>query len=194
MNITLPILLLLFGGLTFWLLNESKMKWYFKTICISTFCLFTVLFWSSIHFFLGWPALESDVPKKILLHWVIIKEPNKATESEGRIYLLLESGKYSSPDLIGKFLEYKKEKIEPRLYGIEYNRKLHEHLEKNIIPKLKKGQPVLGELTKSGEMKQSGANNKGKQKGKDGDGSESQFQEWFFHELNPSQIQGKPSQ
>ena len=121
MTVTLPILLLIFGGLTFWVLNESKLKWYFKSACITTFCVFTVVFWSSIHTFLGWPALEQDVPDKVLLHWAIIKEPNKLTESKGRIYLLIESGKYSAPDPLAKFFGYKKENVEPRLYGIKYN-------------------------------------------------------------------------
>ena len=91
MNIALPILLLVFGGLSFWILTESTVKWYIKTACISIFCLFTVIFWSTIHSFLGWPANEQDMPEKILIHWVIIKEPNKLTEFDGAIYILLES-------------------------------------------------------------------------------------------------------
>ena len=194
MNIALPILLLVFGGLSFWVLNESSLKWYFKTACISVFCVFTIVFWSSIYTFLGWPALERDVPNKMLVHWVIIKEPNKITESKGRIYLLIESGKYSAPDPIAKFFGYKKEDIEPRLYGIKYNRELHEHLEKNIIPKLKKGQPVLGQLTKDGGKRGKGKiAGKNEGTGKKGGGSESQNQDWQFHELRPSDIQGKPT-
>jgi hypothetical protein len=193
MNIALPILLLVFGGLTFWILTESSIKWYFKTASISIFCVFTVLFWSSIYTFLGWPALEKDVPNKVLLHWVIIKEPNKITESKGRIYLLVESGKYSAPDPLAKFFGYKKEDVEPRLYGVKYNRKLHEHLEKNVIPKLKKGQPVLGRLRKDGEEGKGKIAGKNKGKGQKGEGSESQNQDWQFHELRPSDIQGKPT-
>jgi len=194
MNIALPVLLLVFGGLSFWVLNESKLKWYFKTICISTFCVFTIVFWSSIHTFLGWPALEKDVPDKVLLHWVIIKEPNKITEFKGRIYFLVESGKYSAPDPLAKFFGYKKEDVEPRLYGVKYNRQLHERLEKGIIPKLKKGQPVLGRLSKA-ERKEGGVgkNGENKQENEEGDGSESQEQDWQFHELRPSDIQGKPT-
>jgi hypothetical protein len=192
MTVTLPILLLIFGGLTFWVLNESKLKWYFKSACITTFCVFTVVFWSSIHTFLGWPALEKEVPDKVLLHWVIIKEPNKLTESKGRIYLLIESGKYSAPDPLAKFFGYKKENVEPRLYGIKYNRELHERLEKQIMPKLKQGQPVLGKLTKKGENGKSKIAGKDKGKKQDGEGSESQMQDWQFHELRPSDIQGKP--
>lgn len=193
MTVTLPILLLIFGGLTFWVLNESKLKWYFKSACITTFCVFTVVFWSSIHTFLGWPALEQDVPDKVLLHWAIIKEPNKLTESKGRIYLLIESGKYSAPDPLAKFFGYKKENVEPRLYGIKYNRELHERLEKQIMPKLKQGQPVLGKLTKKGEEGKSKIAGKNKGKKQDGEGSESQMQDWQFHELRPSDIQGKPT-
>ena len=193
MTVTLPILLLIFGGLTFWVLNESKLKWYFKSACITTFCVFTVVFWSSIHTFLGWPALEQDVPDKVLLHWAIIKEPNKLTESKGRIYLLIESGKYSAPDPLAKFFGYKKENVEPRLYGIKYNRELHERLEKQIMPKLKQGQPVLGKLTKKGEEGKSKIAGKDKGKKQDGEGSESQMQDWQFHELRPSDIQGNPT-
>lgn len=193
MTVTLPILLLIFGGLTFWVLNESKLKWYFKSACITTFCVFTVVFWSSIHTFLGWPALEQDVPDKVLLHWAIIKEPNKLTESKGRIYLLIESGKYSAPDPLAKFFGYKKENVEPRLYGIKYNRELHERLEKQIMPKLKQGQPVLGKLTKKGEEGKSKIAGKNKGKKQDGEGSESQMQDWQFHELRPSDIQRKPT-
>ena len=193
MTVTLPILLLIFGGLTFWVLNESKLKWYFKSACITTFCVFTVVFWSSIHTFLGWPALEQDVPDKVLLHWAVIKEPNKLTESKGRIYLLIESGKYSAPDPLAKFFGYKKENVEPRLYGIKYNRELHERLEKQIMPKLKQGQPVLGKLTKKGEDGKGKIAGKDKGKNQDGEGSESQMQDWQFHELSPSDIQGKPT-
>ena len=193
MTVTFPILLLIFGGLTFWVLNESKLKWYFKSACITTFCVFTVVFWSSIHTFLGWPALEQDVPDKVLLHWAVIKEPNKLTESKGRIYLLIESGKYSAPDPLAKFFGYKKENVEPRLYGIKYNRELHERLEKQIMPKLKQGQPVLGKLTKKGEDGKGKIAGKDKGKNQDGEGSESQMQDWQFHELRPSDIQGKPT-
>ena len=91
MNIALPVLLLVFGGLTFWILSESKIKWYFKSACITTFCVFTIIFWMTIHTFLGWSAREADMPEKMLIHWVIIKEPNKLTSYDGAIYILSES-------------------------------------------------------------------------------------------------------
>ena len=190
MNIALPILLLVFGSLTFWLLTESSLKWYFKTACISTFCIFTIIFWSSISSFLGWPAPENDIPEKILIHWVIIKEPNKFTKSEGAIYILLESAEEDDTHPLLRFFGYNKNKIEPRLYGLAYDRDLHEQLEKGVMPKLRKGQPVVGKLSK-----EKNGIGKGKNKEKSeskGGGSESQNQKWHFHELLPSDIQGKP--
>jgi len=118
MNIALPILLLVFGGLTFWVLTESALKWYFKVVCISVFCLFTIIFWSSIGSFLGWPALENDMPEKVVIHWVVIKEPNKHIKSNGRIYVLLESIKEEESSFLARFFGYRKDKIEPRLYGL----------------------------------------------------------------------------
>ena len=190
MNIALPILLLAFGGLTFWVLNESALKWYIKTACISVFCIFTIIFWTSIHTFLGWPALESDVPEKVLIHWVIIKEPNKYTKYDGRIFVLLESVGEPKSNFLARFFGYRKERVEPRLHGLKYNRELHEKLEKGVMPKLKRGQPVIGRLTK--ENKQGIVREGDGTSTKKGGGSEPQEQEWHFHELLPSEIQGKP--
>ena len=186
MNIALPILLLVFGGLTFWLLTESALRWCLKMACISVFCLFTVIFWSSIASFLGWPALENDMPEKVVIHWVIIKEPNKHTKSNGRIYVLLESIKEEESSFLARFFGYRKDKIEPRLYGLKYSRELHEQIEKQIMGRLKRGQPVAGRLTK-GQGKNGKANLKNK-----GEGSEAQEQGWHLHELLPSEIHTKP--
>ena len=103
MNIALPILLLVFGALSFWILTESTVKWYIKTACISVFCVFTVIFWTTIHSFLGWPANQEDMPEKILMHWVVVKEPNELTKFDGAIYVLLESLEEDDSGAISKF-------------------------------------------------------------------------------------------
>ena len=190
MNVALPILLLVFGGLTFWLLTESTLKWYFKTICISTFCIFTIIFWTTIHTFLGWPASEEDMPEKILIHWVIVKEPNKLTKSNGAIYILLQSVEGIKANKVSKFFGYRQDEREPRLHALKYSRQLHEQLEK-FKSKLRQGQPVAGKLTKKGEKGKTGKKGKGKTN-KSGDESESQEQEWHFHQLLPSEIHRKP--
>jgi hypothetical protein len=192
MNIALPILLLVFGGMTFWVLNESALKWYVKTACISVFCVFTIIFWSAIHTFLGWPALEQDMPDKVVVHWVIIKEPNKMTGFTGRIYMLLESADEPESNFLAKFFGYRKEKIEPRLFALKYSRGFHEKLAKGIMPRLRKGQPVAGRLSrKTDGTGKNGKKGEGKSDSKGG-GSESQEQDWEFHELQPSEIHSKP--
>ena len=191
MNVALPILLLILGALTLWLLTESKLKWYTKTGFISIFCIFTVIFWSTIHSFLGWPAEENDMPDKVLIHWVIVKEPNKLTKFGGQIYFLIESVKKEEQSFL-RFFGYKSKSLEPRLFGLPYSRALHEQIEKQIRGKLQKGQPVMGKISK---MKQDNNGKKGdgnNSNDKDGDGSESQKQEWQFHELRPSDFLKKP--
>ena len=187
MNISLPILLLIFGSLSFWLMTESSLKWYIKTACISTFCIFTVIFWSTINSFLGWPADENDVPEIVRVHWIVIKEPNKQTGYEGDIFFLLESVEKET-NIIRKLFGYKSSNIEPRLFGVPYDRKLHEELSKGVMDKLKKGQPVVGKL--SGKKPGDGKKGENNQKTKGG-GSESQEQEWHFHELRPSDFLDK---
>ena len=189
MNIALPILLLVVGSLTFWILSESTLKWYIKTTLIALFCAFTIFFYSTIHSFLGWAANQDDIPDKIAVHWIIIKEPNKFLSFDGKIYILIESAEQNQSKLL-KLFGYKQSKIEPRLHEMKYSRKLHEELEK-IRSKLKNGRPVIGKLTKEGDA---GNSKKGTGKNKKGEGSESQEQEWHFHELLPSEIHRKPDE
>ena len=193
MNIALPILLLTFGGLTFWLLTESKLKWYLKTACIGTFCVFTVVFWLTIHSFLGWPALDEDSPNKVLVHWVVIKEPNKQINFKGAIYFLLESAEKENQSLL-RFFGYKSNSREPRLFGFPYSRDLHEQVEKNMRGKLQRGQPVMGELSKTKGEGSAKKGEAGKSSSKKGGGSESQEQKWEFHFLRPSDFLEKPEQ
>ena len=192
MNVALPILLLILGGLTLWVLTESSVRWYIKTACISTFCIFTVVFWATIHTFLGWPADQSDMPDKVVVHWVIIKEPNKLKEYDGDIFILLETAEEMKANKVSKFFGYESDGNSPRLFRLDYSRQLHEKLQQELIPKLKQGQPVLGEFKKGQEGKKGKASGKKGDNKKDGDGSESQEQNWEFHELRPSDFQGKP--
>ncbi len=190
MSIALPILLLIFGTLTFWLLTESSVKWYFKTACISTFCIFTVVFWSTIHSYLGWPALKSDMPEKVLIHWVIVKEPNKYTKFNGAIYFLVESAEEKKSSWLNIF-SYDNNRPEPRLFVLPYSRGLHEQVQNQMKGRMQRGQPILGELTKTSKGK--GKNGAKKADNKEGGGSESQDQDWEFHELRPSDFLNKPN-
>lgn len=190
MNIAYGVLLLIIGGLTLWLLTESKIKWYVRTGCITAFCLFTFIFWNTVHGFLGWPARDSDLPDKVKIHWVVVKEPDKLTGDVGSIFILAEPFSKPKGNAIVRFFGYKKQPREPRQYGLPYNRKLHEQLAKNVIPKLKKGQPVFGKLTKGDKSGKKGSGSDPSQKS---GGSESQQQGFEFHELRPSDFLEKPT-
>jgi hypothetical protein len=130
------------------------------------------------------------MPNKILVHWVIIKEPNKLKGFAGQIYILLESAEEIKANKVSKFFGYTSDRIEPRLFKLEYSRELHEQMQK-LKSKMKNGQPVMGKLTKMEGDKKGKKGDKGKAD-KDGDGSESQKQRWEFHELLPSDIHKKP--
>jgi len=181
MNITFSLLLLVIGALTLWLLIESKIKWYLKMLCISTFCLLSVVHWQSLTSFLGHPALAEDMAEKVMIHWVVVREPAKLTDDPGAIYLLVESRKKEqgwAKDVFG----YKSDVSKPRLFGLPYSRDLHEHLAKNVMPSLKEGQPVYGLFTK----KDKDGNSKKGGDDKKSHGGESQEQEWVFHLLRAS--------
>ena len=130
------------------------------------------------------------MPEKIVVHWVIVKEPSKLIEFDGAIYILLESLEETKDGEVSKFFGYQRDRIEPRLFQLKYSRELHEQLAK-MKEKLKAGQPVAGKLTKSGQKGKGKKAGKGKS-GKKGEGSESQEQDWQFHELRPSDIHSKP--
>ena len=126
-----------------------------------------------------------------MVHWVVVKEPNKITGHKGAIYILLESLDEVKLSNITKFFGYKKDGVRPRQFELAYSRELHEKMEE-LKSKIKSGQPVVGKLTKEGKK---GDGKKGDDKtDKKGDGSESQKQEWQFHELLPSEIHRKPEQ
>jgi len=130
------------------------------------------------------------MPEKSIIHWIVIKEPNKIIESKGGIYVLAESV-YKPDKSFIKIFNYKVEDMKPRLFEFPYSRKLHEQLQKEVMNKLRKGQPVHGRFTEK-EKGAKGPRGKSGKKDRDGDGSESQSQDWEFHELPPSEIHRKP--
>jgi hypothetical protein len=192
MSIALPIFLLICGLISFWLLADSKVSWLFKIPAITIFCAFTIVFFLSIASFLGWSALEKDLPEKVSIHWVVIKEPSIFTHTKGRIYLLLESHRSPTENRFLNMFGYASQKNEPRLFSVPYSRQLHEELEKSVIPRLKAGQIVDGSFKKKAGKGKEGSG-KGKDGGKEGKGggSESQEQEYQYYNLPPSEIQHK---
>lgn len=133
------------------------------------------------------------MPEKVMIHWVIVKEPNKYTGFKGEIYFLIESASKTENSLL-MFFGYRGDGPEPRLFGLPYSRELHEKIESEMKAKLQKGQPVVGKFSKgkAGEGRKGDKNDKGNAGEQKGKGSESQEQEWQFHFLRPSEYLPKP--
>lgn len=184
--------LLFVGGIIFWLLVDSKVSVLFKILMTTLFCVFTVGVFSGLGSFLGWAAADSNLPEKVTIVAVNIKEPNVNLANKGAIYLTLDSIRSNYDNQFFRMLKYESDKNEPRMFRLPYSRQLHEQLAKNVIPKLQKGQSVTGKLTKGKGGK--GKPGKGppgdKKDGKSG-GSESLEQEYQFYNLTPGEIQEK---
>jgi uncharacterized membrane protein YgcG len=200
MVISFVLLFLMIGGLILWGLVDSQVSWIFKILVTVSFCALTILLGSTIATFLGWSALERDLPETVDIHHVIIKEPSNSTGDKGRIYLLVESTRSQSDRFFLKMFSYENKRNEPRLFSIPYSRGLHEKLEKDVIPRLKQGGVVSGKFKKGHGNKgegdgKGGGSGKGDGKGGGkGNGSESQEQEYHFYELVPSDIAPKTKQ
>lgn len=111
----------------------SRWSWWAK---IATNLLVAGFFWitySSYQEMLGWPTKHS-LPKRFYLHAANIDEPN-------RVYLW-------GTDLDRGFANAK-----PRSYELTYTKTLHERVDK-ATRKLRKGLPVIGEVSATGVSRQ----------------------------------------
>ena len=71
------------------ILLRTRINWKFKLLLIifSTFVYIST--YQGMVGFAGWPS-EQVLPDKFQIHWTFIKEPDKLTKAEGRIYLWIE--------------------------------------------------------------------------------------------------------
>jgi hypothetical protein len=199
--ITLAILLLLLFGLSFWLLKESRINIYIKLLIIFTFFSFCVLVPPAFKTYMGWPASPTLLPEIVTIYNVVIKEPSQQLNTKGGIYFLIEhpATKYDVWWL--NLFGYETKRSEPRLFRLPYSRKLHEDLEKNVIPKTRRGQTVTGKINKLKGNGASGEGNEGTERGQGRDGNrqgkrsfnggESLETEYMFYVLPPSQLMPK---
>jgi len=197
MLIAFPIFLLLLFAAVFWVIRDSKQIW-LRVLIISGFFSFCVTLAMSLDSIMGWSAHPRSMPETVTLLSVSIREPNKALQIPGNIYLMIEHPP-TRHNLFLRTFGYNAIVAEPRLFKLPYSRELHEELQKNVIPRLQAGQKVTGKLSKGkgkgdgkgepgdgepGDGK--GRGGKGKGKGQKGGGSDSLEVPWVFHVLPPS--------
>jgi uncharacterized membrane protein YgcG len=206
---TLAILLLLLFALAFWLVKESNIPSWVKIATITLFFSFCVMVAINFESSMGWAANGKKLEGIITIRSIVIKEPNQEQNFAGSIYFLLERPSTKSDAVLLNLFDHKTESIEPRLYKLPYSRKLHESLQKFVIPKLMKGQSVKGRFSRNGSEegsmdgggdgsgegngngKKGGLRGAGKGNGR-GRGSESpELNDPMFYELPPSYFQEK---
>lgn len=109
----------------------SNWSWRIKAALIIVVSLFYLVTYLSFPPLMGWPA-KSDVPERFNLIAAQVREPDKLTGEQGRIYLWISE---FTGDL---------NRREPRAYRLPFNAELHAKIV-TATAKLKKGLPQLGE-------------------------------------------------
>lgn len=139
-TLPIPLAFIILTTINLWILIGLKGLWWIKTILISCTLMLSLLVWSALNTYLGWPT-HSGLPEEYQVIWVSVHEPT--TDKEGSIYIW---AKYveSEKDLVPyDFLVYKTKSIEPRAFSLKYTRNLHKQSQK-AIDALKNGKIVMG--------------------------------------------------
>lgn len=194
MTIALSILLLLLFVMGFWIVKSTTVPTPFKVGSIVLFFLFCVVMATTMESSLGWATSNTkNIPETLTIRHVVIKEPNPRADFRGSIYLLLDIPIEDRNDaFLTKLLGTKPEQIEPRLFRVPYSRQLHETMQRDVIPKLQKGQVVRGKLAKvSREGNQNPQGEEGTNAMQRPGGSESLQTDYQFYELPPSYFSPK---
>ena len=76
----------LIASLVLWFIIGSKGHWLGKAALILASLYFCLSVGFSVNNFMGWPTSE-ELPKKFLVHWVVIDEPDAKSGSKGNIYV-----------------------------------------------------------------------------------------------------------
>lgn len=205
MSVIIPLLLLCFFTLSFWLLAESRVNKVLKGLVISTFCLFTVVMFITYPTFMGWGAKPSSMPEVITIDKVTIMEPSIKGERPGGIWITIIQPTIEYHEPILGWFGHNVVHSQPRMFAFPYSKSLDEALtnggERSVMSRTQRGTRVRGRLSKMGKQGKGKGGEKGNGKGKgsnkgkgsksNGGGSHSQEQEWKFYDLKPSYFQRK---
>lgn len=110
----------------------SNWSWRVKAATVIITTAFYIVTYLSFPPLLGWPTRQLP-PERFRLLAAQVEQPNKATGTEGRIYLWLS--RMDNPSTSGP----------PRAYELPYTEALHEVVI-TATSKLSKGLPQMGEL------------------------------------------------
>ena len=77
---------ILITTLVLWYIIGSKGHWISKAAIILLSLYFCLSVGFSLNELMGWPTTEK-LPKKFLLHWAVVEEPDPKTGDEGSIFI-----------------------------------------------------------------------------------------------------------
>lgn len=197
----IPLTFVVLTAIGLWMIIFSKGSWVLKMGFIAVCLYFSILMWGSLSDLSGW-ASSSLVPKRSLVHWILVQEPSKSNKSDaGSIFLwCTEIDLDNSP--VGKTLSSllrpfsaRKNNVEPRAYRTPYSEEAHQQAAK-AMQMIMSGKPVVAERMGEGSQDGSGDGEmsnvgKGSKSSKSGHGSMSQEQVFRFYELPPAKLPSK---
>jgi uncharacterized membrane protein YgcG len=170
---TIPLMFLSIALIVLWFIIGAKGHWALKAAVIAFTLHLCVSVGASLPDFAGWPS-SSPVPSKFLVHWLVVKEPDKKTKEPGAIYLWatnLSSEEQENEEAWRRFLiplDFT-DLSQPRVYKVPYSTESHEKAD-DVIGRIRDGKTVIGESA-SGEGDGDGSGGEGKGGEGDGDGS-----------------------
>ena len=191
---TIPLVFFSLTALILWFIIGSKGHWLLKAAVISLTLYLCLSVGMSIPNFAGWPS-DDSLPNKFLVHWIVVKEPDKKTKEAGHIYIWASnlSGTEEEEDIGWRqyLLSFAIQDMkEPRSYRTPYSMEGHERAD-GALGKIRAGESVMGKNNgkkgegdggKKGKGKGEGKGGEGKGKGKGG-GSFSNSDDISFHDL-----------
>ena len=134
------LIFIVLSSILLWGVIGSKGHWGLKMVAIFATLMFSLNIMRSLDNLKGWPTAE-ELPERFLIHWVVVKEPDKIEKEDGGIYLWVRDIDPDNDSSL-KFFQ-KDESLEPRAYRLEYSIEMHEVAIK-MKEKLLEGSPILG--------------------------------------------------
>ena len=140
-HIFLVLLLMIIGATVLWtFISSSGSKWSIKAIMTLLVVLAILSSWVGLKTMYGYPYESYPNHGKYFLIGSHIKEPNIREGTKGAIYVWLivreaEKDNLTWIDKLGDLFNGR----QPRVYAIQYNRQMHEELQK--VEEARKGKP-----------------------------------------------------
>ena len=141
-HVFLVLLLMMIGATVLWIfISTANTRWIFKAI-LTTLMLFSILSaWVGLKTMYGYPYHAWPNNEKYIMVGSYVEEPEIKSPDSGAIYLWLidnnpKNANKSWIDVMSTIINGR----QPRVYVIQYNRQMHEQL--NKLEQMRDGKPI----------------------------------------------------